>query len=169
MQLFHLYRPEFQFRSNRGTIVSVKLASGAVHSINYNCTSVAPSNSSLPTIWLESSAVHGIVDFLGLQTALAEYHGRNSCSYDPPNFGWSDRLPSDIEDYLGYFNPLLKAVGKENEDIVLVGWGDGAKNALAHTIENPNTTKALVIMDASPDGIEWIDMKRKRIGRKSRC
>jgi pimeloyl-ACP methyl ester carboxylesterase len=117
---------------------------------------------SQPTIWLESDAAHGIVDFIGLQTVLAEYHGRNSCSYDPPNFGWSDRLPSDLEDYFGYFYPLLKAIGKENEEIVLVGWGGGAENALMHTIDNPNTTRALVLMDASPDGIEWMDMRRKK-------
>lgn len=118
------------------------------------------SNSSQPTIWLEADIAHGIVDFLGLQTALAIDHGRNSCSYDPPNFGWSDRLPSDLEDFFGYFNPLLKAIGKENEEIVLVGWGDGAINALMHTIENSKTTKALVILDASPDGIQWMDAQR---------
>ena len=119
------------------------------------------SSSSQPTIWLEADAAHGIVDFLGLQTILAIDHGRNSCSYDPPNFGWSDRLPSDVENYFDYFNPLLKAIGRENEEIVLVGWGGGAENALLHSIQNNESTKALVIMDASPDGIEWMDAKRK--------
>lgn len=42
----------------------------------------------------------------------------------------------------------------------MVGWGDGAKYALLHALENPNTTTDLVIMDASPDGIEWLDAQR---------
>ena len=120
-----------------------------------------PSSSSLPTIWFESDAAHGITDFLGVQTSLALNHGRNSCSYDPPNFGWSDRLPSGLEDFFGYFDPLLQSLGRKDEEIILAGWGGGAKNALMHAIANSNTTKALVIMDASPDGIEWLDARRK--------
>jgi pimeloyl-ACP methyl ester carboxylesterase len=145
----------------RGTSIQVTLASGEVHNINYNCTSVPSTNSSLPTIWLEADAAHGIVDFLGLQTSLALDHGRNSCSYDPPNFGWSDRLPSDLNDFYGYFNPLLKALGRQDEEIILVAWGGGAENALMHAIENNKTIKSLVIMDTSPDGIEWFDVQRK--------
>ena len=45
--------------------------------------------------------------------------------------------------------------------MVIVGWGGGAENALLHAIENNKTTKSLVILDASPDGIEWMDAKRK--------
>ena len=45
--------------------------------------------------------------------------------------------------------------------MILAGWGGGAENALMHAIANSNTTKALVIMDASPDGIEWLDARRK--------
>ena len=51
-------------------------------------------------------------------------------------------------------------MGRQNEEMVLVGWGDGAENALMHAIENSNTTKSLVILDASPDGIEWMDAQR---------
>lgn len=119
------------------------------------------SNPSQPTIWFEADAAHGVVDFLGVQTYLAIDYGRNSCSYDPPNFGWSDRLPSDHVDFFDYFNPLLKALGRENEEMVIAGWGGGAENALMHAIENNGTTKSLVILDASPDGIEWMDAKRK--------
>jgi pimeloyl-ACP methyl ester carboxylesterase len=142
-------------------LVEITLASGEVHKINYNCTSVQSLNSSLPTIWLESSAAHGIVDFLGLQTSLALDHGRNSCSYDPPNFGWSDPLPVNLINYFGYFNPLLIALNRQDEEMAIVGWGGGAENALMHAIENKDTTKSLVIMDASPDGIEWFDAQRK--------
>jgi pimeloyl-ACP methyl ester carboxylesterase len=141
--------------------VHVTLPSGKVHIINYNCTSVRSSNSSLPTLWLEADAAHGIVDFLGIQTSLAMVHGRNSCSYDPPSFGWSDPLPADLAHFFDYFNPLLDAIGRRDEEMVLVGWGAGAENALMHAIENANTTKSLVILDASPDGIEWLDAKRK--------
>lgn len=118
-------------------------------------------NSSLPTIWFEADAAHGIVDFLGLQTSLALDHGRNSCSYDPPNFGWSDPLPSNSANFFDYFNPLLIALQRHNEEIVIVGWGAGAENALIHAIEKRNTTKSLVLMDASPEGIEWFDAQRK--------
>lgn len=141
--------------------MQITLASGKSHTINYNCTSVESSNSSLPTIWFEADLSHGIVDFLGVQTLLAQDHGRNSCSYDPPNFGWSDPLPADLVDYFDYFNPLLDAIGRNNEEMVLAGWGGGAKYALMHAIENRNITTALVLLDASPDGIEWLDAQRK--------
>lgn len=142
-------------------MIQVTLASGEKHKINYYCTSVLSSNYSLPTIWLEADAAHGIVDFLGLQTYLALDHGRNSCSYDPPNFGWSDPLPSNLANFFGYFNPLLIALQKQDEEMAIAGWGGGAKNALMHAVENNNTTKSLVIMDAGPDGIEWFDAQRK--------
>ena len=142
-------------------MVQVTLASGQKHNINYNCTSVISSNSSLPTIWLEADAAHGIVDFLGLQTSLALDYGRNSCSYDPPNFGWSDPLPANLANFFDYFNPLLIALQRQDEEMVIAGWGGGAENALMHAIENKSTTKSLVIMDARPDGIEWFDSQRK--------
>lgn len=88
-------------------------------------------------------------------------HGRNSCSYDPPNFGWSDPLPADLLNFYDYFTPLLVALDRQNEQMVIAGWGAGAENALIHAIENRNTTKSLVILDASPDGIEWFDEQRK--------
>ncbi|KAF7551809.1 hypothetical protein G7Z17_g4751 [Cylindrodendrum hubeiense] len=98
--------------TNPGTAVNITLADGKSLKINYNCTSVPSHNtSSLPTIWFEADEAHGVVDFLGVQTILAETHGRNSCSYDPPNF-------------------------------------------------EPHTTKGLVLLDASPDGIEWFDKQR---------
>jgi hypothetical protein len=45
--------------------------------------------------------------------------------------------------------------------MVLAGWGSGAENALIHATQNSNTTTSLVLMDASPDGIEWLDAQRK--------
>lgn len=143
----------------RGNRVAISLDDRTTHYVNYNCTSIHASNSQ-PTIWFEGDAAHGVVDFLGIQTDLAVTYGRNSCSYDPPNFGWSDRLPSHLINFFDYFTPLLQSLGREHEDIVLVGWGAGTENALMHAIEN-NSTKALVILDTSPDGIEWMDAKRK--------
>lgn len=52
---------------------------------------------------------------------------------------------------------MLHALGRSNEPYVAVGWGSGAEDVLSHALENPTTTKAIVIMDASPDGIEWMD------------
>lgn len=63
--------------------------------------------------------------------------------------------------YDDYFSPLLAALGREDEDMVLVGWGGGTENALRDAIVHPNTTKALVVLDTSPDGIEWMDARRK--------
>jgi pimeloyl-ACP methyl ester carboxylesterase len=67
----------------------------------------------------------------------------------------------NLINYFGYFNPLLIALNRQDEEMAIVGWGGGAENALMHAIENKDTTKSLVIMDASPDGIEWFDAQRK--------
>lgn len=145
----------------RGELIQVKLPTGQTRSLNYNCTAVPSNGTFLPTFWLEGSEAHGIVDFLGLQHFLAVNHGRNSCSFDPPNFGWSENLVSSLQDSYSYFNPLLEALDKQKEERIMVGWGDGAHSGLVHANENPSTTKAFVILDASPDGIEWFDLQRK--------
>lgn len=146
----------------RGKLVNVKLPTGQVRAINYNCTTVPTNGTLLPTVWFEGSEAHGIVDFIGLQQSLAVTHGRNSCSFDPPNFGWSDNLLSTLKNNYSYFVPLLTALNKQNEDKIIVGWGGGARSGLVHAIENANTTKAFVFLDTAPDGIEWYDEQRKR-------
>lgn len=143
-----------------GTVVKVTLPTGQVRAVNHYCTTVNGTGPANPTLWFEGSSAHGVVDFLGLQTILAQRFNRRSCSYDPPNFGWSDRLPASLRDYESYFNPLLGELGLATEPKIVVGWGDGARYALMHALENPNTTTDLVIMDASPDGIEWLDAQR---------
>lgn len=145
----------------RGKLAQVNLPTGQTRSLNYNCTTVPSNGTLLPTFWFEGSEAHGIVDFLGLQHFLAVEHGRNSCSYDPPNFGWSENLISSLQDEYSYFNPLLKALDKTNEERIIVGWGDGAHTGLVHANENPSATKAFVLFDAAPDGIEWFDLQRK--------
>lgn len=144
-----------------GQNVEITLANGDHRSLNVNCTAV-PSNGTVPspTIWLEADQAHGIVDFMGLQRHLAVSHGRNSCAYDPPNFGWSARLPAKSKTYYEYFGPMLKAMGRQDEEIVLVGWGGGAEQAVRHAVELPIMTRGLVLLDVSPDGIEWRDEKR---------
>ncbi|USP75121.1 hypothetical protein yc1106_02395 [Curvularia clavata] len=152
-----------QYRfNNPGSVVHTILPSGTKISTNYYCTAVPSVNStSLPTIWFESSAAHGVTDFLGVQTFLAESHGRNSCSYDPPNFGWSSRWPaSEKLDLNAVFDPLLAAIGRQGEKKVLAGWGGGAENVLKHARQNPTTVEGVVFLDASPNGIEWLDRKR---------
>jgi len=69
-------------------------------------------------------------------------------------------MPASLQDYDSYFTPLLRALRLDTEPKVVVGWGDGARYALKHAWENMNTTTDLVIMDASPDGIEWLDAQR---------
>lgn len=144
----------------RGKLVQVKLPTGQTRSLNYNCTAVPSNGTLLSTFWLEGSEAHGIVDFLGLQHSLAVDHGRNSCSFDPPNFGWSENLVSSLPNHYSYFNPLLEALDKQNEERIIVGWGDGAHIGLVQANENPSSTKAFVLFDASPDGIEWFDLQR---------
>jgi pimeloyl-ACP methyl ester carboxylesterase len=138
--------------------------SGASISINHYCTTASVKNSSLmPTIWFEADGAHGVADFIGMQTLLAELHGRNSCSYDPPNFGWSSRLPSsESTDLTVVFNSLVHAIQRENETKVLAGWGAGGENVLRHASQNPETVKGVVWLDVSPNGIEWLDAKRAR-------
>ncbi|KAG9858366.1 hypothetical protein KCU77_g5115, partial [Aureobasidium melanogenum] len=146
--------------ANPGTVVKVSLPTRQATNVNHFCTSVE--NSVGPTIWFEADAAHGILDFIGVQTILAQDYNRTSCSYDPPNFGWSDNLPSSLDDFYSYFTPLLRALGQQDESRVLVGWGDGAHNALMHTLEYSDVTSKLVLMDSSPDGIEWFDAQRAK-------
>ncbi|KAG9514308.1 hypothetical protein KCV07_g8180, partial [Aureobasidium melanogenum] len=153
VQLALLYR-----FANPGTVVKVTLPTGQATNVNHFCTSVE--NSVGPTIWFEADAAHGVLDFIGVQTILAQDYNRTSCSYDPPNFGWSDNLPSSLDDFYSYFTPLLRALGQQDEPKILVGWGDGAHNALMHALENVYVTRQLVLMDSSPDGIEWFDAQR---------
>lgn len=144
-----------------GKTVQVKLPAGQSRSLNYNCTTVPSNSTHLPTIWFEATVAHGTVDYLGVQHFLATVHGRNSCSYDPPNFGWSDNLLSSLHDNASYFNPLLEAIGRQDEDKVIVSHGGGARTGLVHVNDHPKTTKAFVMLDSAPDGIEWFDEQRK--------
>lgn len=145
-------------------LARVQLASGISLSINHYCTAVPSKNeSTLPTLWFEASAAHGVTDFLGVQSILADAHGRNSCSYDPPNFGFSSRLPSSESlDLTAVLNPLAASLGRTNEPKVLVGWGGGGENVLRHALQSSDTTKGVVLLDVSPTGIEWFDQKRAK-------
>lgn len=140
----------------------MQLPSGTSLSINHYCTAVPSKNAStLPTLWFEASAAHGVTDFLGVQSILADVHGRNSCSYDPPNFGFSSRLPSSESlDLTEVLNPLVARLGRTNEPKILVGWGGGGDNVLRHALQSPDTTEGVVLLDVSPTGIEWLDQKR---------
>ena len=160
--LSFLAHPSNYFQS--GTLSRIVLPSGASVSISYYCTKVSSSNSTvLPTIWFEADAAHGTTDFLGVQTALAEQYGRNSCSYDPPNFGWSGRWPSsESTDLTTVFEPLLRSIQRDDEVKVLAGWGAGGENVLRHAIQNPNSVKAVVLLDTAPTGIEWTDQARAK-------
>lgn len=120
-------------------------------------------SSTLPTFWFEADGAHGITDFLGMQSILADVHGRNSCSYDAPSFGFSSRLPSsESVDLTTVFNPLLTAIQRKDEPKILIGWGGGGENVLRHAIQNPETTEGVVLLDVSPTGIEWLDHQRAK-------
>ena len=142
--------------------MSIALTSGTRLDVSYFCTSVPSANdTALPTFWFESSQAHGVVDFLGVQTALADTHQRNSCSYDPANFGWSGRLPASETDFYTGFAPLVENIGRRDEEKIFVGWEGGIEPALRHIRSAPQGVKALVLFDPAPEGIEWMDMQRR--------
>ncbi|KAI9846321.1 MAG: hypothetical protein M1837_004174 [Sclerophora amabilis] len=151
-----------QYRyENPGVVYEVPFKDGTTRDINVHCTTVKATNGTmLPTIWFESTPAHGITDFLGVQHFLETAHGRNSCSYDHPSFGWSQPPLKDFTNSSMYWASMLKVLGREKEPAIIAGWGGGAEDALSHAIEMPEVTKGLVIMDSSPDGIEWMDIKR---------
>jgi hypothetical protein len=96
-----------------------------------------------------------------VQTILAEVHGRNSCSYDPANFGWSSNLPATEADFYGGFEPLLDQIGRRDEPKIFIGWLGGNEPAFKHAVELPST-KGLVLLDPGPYGIEWLDLQREK-------
>jgi hypothetical protein len=141
-----------------GTRVSVKFPSGQRLSINYHCSQV--SNTSIPKIWFEATDAHGVVDFLGLQYFLQEEHAIPSCAYDPPNFGWSSSLPASIQNTTDTLPALLRSLNQQDQSRILAGWGGGLETAVRHATQDPEHTSAVINLDASADGIEWLDMKR---------
>lgn len=146
--------------SNPGTLVRIALPNGLYRNFNYNCTVPASHNATMPTIWFEADASHGIVDFLGLQAYLATQHSIPSCSYDPPNFGWSDPLPAWYTNWDTYLPALLTAIGQENQTRIYAGWGAGLESSLKHAIADQAHAVAVIDLDASPDGIEFFDAQR---------
>ncbi|OCL10854.1 hypothetical protein AOQ84DRAFT_438082 [Glonium stellatum] len=152
--------------SNPGTPIRINLPSGPTRTISYNCTSPPHANHNSnttvtpPTIWFESSAAHGVLDFLGLQHYLASTHNLTSCSYDPPNYGWSDPLPASQHDYVDYLPALLRALGQQDDSRIIAGWGEGLELAVRHAMQDTEKTVAVVDLDASPDGIEWFEAQR---------
>ncbi|KAF2437068.1 hypothetical protein EJ08DRAFT_674148 [Tothia fuscella] len=151
-----------QSYSNPGTPVRVHIPGHGIQSINYYCNDMSLLNPrKRPTIWFEGTAQHGIVDFLGIQHYLALNHGFASCSYDPPNFGRTWALPVSLQDHDAYLPALVKALGKKNEKRVHVGWDGGLKYSLDHAISDPEHTVAVIDIDASPSGIEYLDIQRR--------
>ena len=98
-----------------------------------------------------------------MQHHLATAHNLSSCSYDPPNYGWSDTLPATtLANDTDYLPALLHALGPQErgQRRVLVGWGGGLELAVRHAVADPGATAAVVDMEGGPDGIEWLDAQR---------
>ena len=149
--------------SPSGTRIRITLSSGHTSAISYNCTHPVNTNTTAPTIWFESTPAHGVLDFLGVQHHLATAHNLSSCSYDPPNYGWSDALPATmLANDTDYLPALLHALGPQErgQRRVLVGWGGGLELAVRHAVADPGATAAVVDMEGGPDGIEWLDAQR---------
>ena len=146
-----------------GTRIRITIPSGHTPAISYNCTHPANTNTTAPTIWFESTPGHGVLDFLGVQHHLATAHNLSSCSYDPPNYGWSDALPATtLANDTDYLPALLRALGlqERGQRRVLVGWGGGLELAVRHAVVDPGATAAVVDVEGGPDGIEWLDAQR---------
>jgi pimeloyl-ACP methyl ester carboxylesterase len=45
---------------------------------------------------------------------------------------------------------------------ILAGWGAGGENVLRHAKQNPDSIQGVVLLDVSPNGIEWLDQKRTK-------
>jgi hypothetical protein len=147
---------------NPGTPISVSIPGYSQRVVNYYCNAMSVIDpDSKPTIWFETSASHGIVDFLGVQHYLALKHNFSSCSYDPPNFGWSSRLPAKLKDHNLYLPALVEALGKQNENRVYVGWNGGLNLAIEHASNDPEHTTAVIDLDDVPIEIEYLDKQRQ--------
>jgi hypothetical protein len=56
---------------------------------------------------------------------------------------------------------MLKVLGRQNEPYIGVGWGRGGEDVLSHALESPSTTQGVILLDTSPDGIEWMDAAKE--------
>jgi len=56
---------------------------------------------------------------------------------------------------------MLKVLGRQNEPYIGVGRGGGGEDVLGHAIESLSTTRDVIFVDTSPDGIEWMDAARE--------
>jgi hypothetical protein len=138
--------------------VAVTLPTQETIYINYNCTIPPTLNSTNattgePTIWFEGLIDRGIVDYIGIQVNLTQNFSRVACSYDPPNYGWSSRLPSSLPYDYDFFPYLLEALNQQNDPISLVGWENGNLVA-AHHAGSMRNVKGVVLLDPEPRGID---------------
>lgn len=141
-----------------GEIISIHLPGHGYRNVNYYCNDASLIDPrAKPTIWFESTSAHGVLDFLGLQHFLAVNHNYSSCSYDPPNYGRSGPLAEELKYHDLYFPALLKELGKEDEQRVHTGWNGGLRYAIKAAIQDPKRTNAVIDLDATPEGIEYLN------------
>jgi hypothetical protein len=140
--------------------VAVTLPTQELIYINYNCTippglnsTDANSTNTQPTIWFEGLIDRGIVDYIGIQINLTRNYSRVACSYDPPNYGWSSRLPASLPYDYDFFPYLLEALDRQNEPMALVGWENGNLVAVQHAKTMQNV-KRIVLIDPEPRAID---------------
>jgi hypothetical protein len=152
-----------QGHTNPGTQINIHIPGYGSRLVNYYCNDRSLLDPrSKPTIWFESTGQHGVIDFLGLQHHLALDYNFTSCSYDPPNFGWSWTLPAGLEDHGAYLLALIKALGKQDEKRVHIGWAGGLRHAISNAIKDPEHTVAVVDLDASPAGVQYLNLQQQR-------
>lgn len=117
---------------------------------------IGTSNVSMPTIFIFSSAAHGIVDFYGLQYYLSTSNGTNRrvCTHDPLGFGWSqDPFTGQFSNY-EYLYRLMVSSG-ESSPWHVVGWGGGGSAAMFLANNYTSSIKSVTFIETYPPGIEF--------------
>ncbi|KAJ3209583.1 hypothetical protein HDU67_006066 [Dinochytrium kinnereticum] len=140
---------------HRGNLVTVSMKDGRTFTMHIYCIGT-PSNATNPTIWITSSAAHGVVDFYGIQQRLVD-SGRRVCTHDNPGFGWSSSVLANQQDYTEFYDSMLKESGEPDRPIVFVGWGAGGTPLTKYASINPSKVAALVFVTVFPPGIEFTD------------
>lgn len=116
----------------------------------YNCAWVS-SASSLPTICSWCCRLHRTLNHPAID------HGRNFCSSDQPNSGWSDPFFCDLLDASDHFDPVFVTLNREHEDKVIDRRVGDTKNAFLHAIEEKWHYPSSSLDEFEPSGIKWFN------------
>ncbi|XP_059092187.1 uncharacterized protein LOC131887579 isoform X2 [Tigriopus californicus] len=141
------------FWPENGKFLNLHLDQDQMQKVHYVCE--GSSSNEAATVIFESSASHGLADWIGILKANAEK--RRICVWDKPGLGWSDYLYGYQKEPSNYYGALLRAL-KEAEPnyqppYVGVGWGGGGETLWKFAISQPEAFKSLVLYEVAPPAI----------------